>query len=230
MSKVKNNQPKSLYQILTSSSIGMKLVMAGTGILLYLFLLGHLAGNTLLYVSKEAFNAYSDALTSTWLIYIVEFGLVAIFLLHIFSAIKLSIANRKARPEKYHLRKTAGGSTVFSRYMLHSGMIILIFVVLHVISFKFGDWDNRLITSKLTLYDHVIESFAFLPYSAFYVFCMIFLGFHLHHAFKSALATLGLVRISTINKLTNLSCGLSIFLSAGFCSFPVYFYLQSIWQ
>lgn len=201
--------------------------MASTGILLCLFILLHMAGNFLLYVSKNAFNTYASALNSTSLVYLAEFGLLALVALHILTAINLTIENKKARPVSYAKKQRLGAATYMSNHMFTSGMVILIFVVFHVHSFKFGAWDNTLQKYPDTLYDLVVLSFANLPYSIFYVVCVVFLGFHLHHAVKSAFITLGIAHKSTVKLLTCISFWYSLIIVVGFASFPIYFYLDS---
>src|SRR5512139_522017 len=92
-----------------STSVGTKLLLALTGLALVGFLLGHLAGNLLLFLGPEKFNSYGHALISNPLIIPVEIGLVAIFLLHAGKATLNFFDNRAARPQGYELRKNAGG-------------------------------------------------------------------------------------------------------------------------
>jgi len=102
--------------------------------------------------------------------------------------------------------------------------VVLIFILFHIYSFKFGAWDNHLVRYPNTLYDHVTISFQSLPYSSGYVVGVVFLGFHLSHAFKSAFITLGIARKSTLKTLNRASEIFSILVAAGFSSFPIYFY------
>ena len=210
------------------STIGQKIIMAVTGILMCLFLVFHLLGNTLLFVGKKEFNDYSNFLGSLGGgLYVVELGLVLVLFLHIWSATRLTLQNRKAKGH-YAVKKVRNSSTLMSSYMLHSGAVIAIFLVLHIVSFKFGEWNNVDVNSQKTLYDLVVTSFANPWYAGFYLISMIFLGFHLHHSFKSAFITLGLVRYSAISFYSKLSFLFSVLMSVGFSSFPIYFYLLSI--
>ena len=124
-----------------NTTIGKKVLMSATGIMLFGFLATHLAGNFLLFDAiggKDAFNNYAHALITNPLIIPMEIGLAAIFIIHIVSAIKVSLASKAARPESYELRNTMGKSTFFSRSMLQTGSIIFIFLILHLSTFKFG--------------------------------------------------------------------------------------------
>ena len=206
--------------LLFKSSIGKKVLMAVSGLFYCGFLLAHLSGNFLLYVGKKEFNDYSDFLTSTSLIYVAEAILISALLIHIFTAISLIRENRKARGQSYKKLKRKGENRANSTYMGISGLLILAFLVLHIYTFKFGDWDNQ--TSN-TLYDLVLLRFSDTWYSGIYIFCMVCLGLHLNHAFKSAFHTLGI--IPQKNKfLAKTSTLFAITMTLGFSSFPIYFY------
>ena len=125
-----------------SSSIGKKTLMAITGLLLIGFLITHLAGNFLLFDflgGREAYNEYSHLLTSSPLIYVAEVILLFLLIFHMASAVCVTIKNKKARPESYAKRNNLGESTFASRTMFHTGVIIFLFLVLHLVTFKFGE-------------------------------------------------------------------------------------------
>jgi succinate dehydrogenase / fumarate reductase cytochrome b subunit len=206
--------------LLFQSSIGKKILMAVSGLFYCGFLLGHLSGNFLLFVGKKEFNDYSDFLTSTSLIYIAEAVLILALVVHVFTAISLVRENRKARGSHYKDFRLKGATRTNSTYMGLSGLLILAFLVLHIYTFKFGDWDNQ--TSN-TLYDLVLLRFTDAWYSGIYVFCMICMGVHLNHAFKSSFHTLGLIpqQNKTITRLSSL---FALAMTVGFSSFPIYFY------
>lgn len=82
----------------SASSVGSKLLIALTGLALFVFLVGHLAGNLLFLAGPDAFNHYSHALISNPLVYVAEAGLIAVFLLHIVKTVAGVLANRAARP------------------------------------------------------------------------------------------------------------------------------------
>ena len=208
-----------------SSSIGKKLIMAVSGLFYCLFLVGHLSGNFLLYVSKDAFNSYSDFLNSTSLIYVAEAVLVAMLILHVWTAIKLTRENRKASSGNYRYKTSAGQRTFASSHMLHSGLVILIFIIVHIYSFKFGEWDNAP-DSTMTLYDLVALRFSDEFYSLGYVIAMVLMSMHLYHAIRSACHTIGLNKNNLI--VVRTSVLFSIAMCIGFSSFPIYFYILSL--
>jgi succinate dehydrogenase / fumarate reductase cytochrome b subunit len=205
------------------SSIGKKLVMSLTGLALYGFILAHLAGNMLLYVGENAFNDYANALSSTKLIYLAEALLILICVTHVIFAIRLSIENRSARPVRYAMDVSAGERTFMSSHMIHTGMVILIFIIIHLVTFKYGEWSNAA-GSSATLYDLVVMKFQNPYYSGFYVVAMVLLGMHLNHAFQSAFQTLGLNHKKHTPNIKKLGALLSVIITAGFSSFPIFFF------
>ena len=197
-----------------TSSIAKKLGMALTGMVLYGFLVGHLAGNTLLLRDDGglAFDAYSEFLVTHPLIVPVELFLLAIFFLHLYLAVRVSIENWRARPAGYQRVQSLGKRSWASSTMIYSGMLILDFLVLHILTFKYGDRGDG------TLYDLVEATFQKPGYLAWYIFSMVVLGFHLWHAFQSAFQTLSLggQRVKTLGLV------LCLALSLGFGFLPVY--------
>src|SRR2546425_7478068 len=92
-----------------SSSVGSKLLIALTGLGLLVFLILHLSGNLLFVVGPAAFNEYSHRLVSNPLIYVIEAGLLAVFLLHVYKTINLYLNSREARPMRYGRKERGGG-------------------------------------------------------------------------------------------------------------------------
>ena len=120
------------------SSIGKKQIMAVTGLGLIGFTVSHLLGNFILFLGADAFNLYAHTLTSNPLIYIAEAGLLSMFLAHLVLAAVTTLQNRAARPVNYLVHKSSGrGETFASKTMGWTGVIILVFLVLHLINFKY---------------------------------------------------------------------------------------------
>ncbi len=207
------------------SSIGKKLLMSLTGLFLCSFLLIHLLGNFSLYAGRDTFNAYSNLLSHSPLIKVAEVILVLFFAVHILTSATLTIENRQARPEKYAMDVSAGARTFMSSYMFHSGAIVFIFLLLHIWTFKYGDWSHNLAYNpdKLTLYDLVVVRFGEVYYSFGYVIAMIVLGFHLNHAFQSAFQTLGLNHKKYTPFIKKIGTAYAVTVALGFSSFPIYF-------
>lgn len=218
------------------STIGRKLITGITGLALILFVIGHLAGNLLLLLpSSEPFNLYAHKLMSLGpLLYVIEAGLVLFFLTHAYTGIKIALIKKRARPTKYEAYKTQGGKSkqnISSRSMIVTGMVLLVFLVLHIIHFKFGAYHTTTIEGigeVRDLYRTVFEAFASLPIVLFYVAVMVLLGSHLRHGFWSALQSLGAMKPKYSNSLYNFGVFLGILLSVGFLLIPIWLYIKQI--
>jgi len=196
-----------------SSPIGKKMGMALTGLILYGFLVGHLTGNLLLLKDDggRSFNAYSDFLINHPLLIPAEIFLVIVFALHLFLAISVTRDNRRARTVGYQTTQSVGGRSFASHTMIYSGVVILVFLVLHLKTFKYGDKPSG-------LYDLVLATFQQSGYLIWYAVAMLVLGFHLWHAFHSAFQTLSI----RSDKIKSLGLVLCLVLALGFGFLPVY--------
>ena len=211
------------------STIGRKLLMAITGLALLGFLVAHLTGNLLIYGGPEEFNDYGHALTSTPLIYVAEIGLLVLFFIHIWSAITLSLVNREARPEGYAVRGNAGHTSRrswASSHMLISGAVIAIFLVIHIVTLKYGThYESATEEGVRDLHRLVLEKFQDPIYSGGYAVAMLLLGFHLWHAFGSAMQTLGVGHSRNLARFGKL---IALVLTMGFMSFPIVIYFMGV--
>jgi succinate dehydrogenase / fumarate reductase cytochrome b subunit len=172
------------------ASILKKSVMAFTGLAWFLFIILHLLGNLLLWAGPETFNAYSHKLLNNPLIYPAEIGLVVFLALHVYNALRVTRENLNARPQPYAYKvPSTGRSTLASRTMWYGGAVLLLFIVIHVIMFKYGDH-----TGEHGLWGLVVRSFKNPWISLFYIAVMVPLGLHLSHGFASAFQTLGSLR------------------------------------
>ena len=120
-----------------SSTIGRKQMIGVTGLGLSLFTFTHMAGNMLIFVSAEKYNRYGHALTSNEFIYVAEAGLVAMFVAHLVFALYLSVMNMRARTTRYAVfAKGPKRTTWTQRSLWAQGLLIAVFLVLHLITFK----------------------------------------------------------------------------------------------
>ena len=185
---------------LLSSSIGQKFVMAITGLLLCGFLVVHLEGNLLLFVSAEKYNAYAHFLHSQEeLLMVAETGLFALFLAHLYLAFATTWGNSQSRLDPYAMKQSklprGNLATNPSAWMFASGAVVLGFVILHLIDIKF---QARPDIAYLNEYDSkapYANALAVLsnPVSrVVYTLGVIVLGFHLSHGVSSAFQSLGL--------------------------------------
>lgn len=179
------------------SSLGSKYLMALTGAGIYFFVIGHILGNYNLFFGQEAMNAYALGLKQLpfGAIWIARAGLVVIFVVHIFTAIRLTKANRAARPVKYVKPNTIKASLA-SRTMPLSGLVLLFFLIYHLAHFT---WRVVAYKGPLTdsmgrddVYTMVVQGFQQPLISLFYMVAMILVGFHLSHGAKSMFQSLGL--------------------------------------
>ena len=179
------------------SSLGSKYLMALTGLGIYLFVIVHILGNFNLFLGQDAMNSYAVGLRSIPFggLWVARLGLVAIFVIHIVTAIRITAANKAARPEKYAKPNTVQASLA-SRMMPQTGIVILAFLIYHlahytwrVVSYN-GPYTDSL--GRDDVYTMVVAGFQQPVISAFYILATILVGFHLSHGAKSMFQSLGL--------------------------------------
>ena len=210
-----------------SSSIGSKFLIAFTGLSLVVFLIGHLAGNLLFIAGPAAFNEYSHKLVSNPLVYVAELGLVAVFLLHIFKTIALVAGSYSARPERYAKKQWAKSKndrsrkSVSSSTMILTGTIMLLFVVTHLATFKFGTYYETPDGIR-DLYRLQLAVFSNSGYVAFYVVAMGVIVFHLWHGVSSAMQSFGINSPTWTPRIQLAGRGLVVVLGIGFAILPIY--------
>lgn len=179
------------------SSIGRKQLVAVTGLLLCGFLVSHLAGNFLLLVGPNAFNLYGHKLASLGgLLYVIEGVLAVIFALHLGLAIKLNIENLKARggSKRYHTKRNTGrGTTFMSQTMPWTGLVLLVFIILHLMNLKFGAYYETTVDGVVMrdLYRVTVEYFQNIGNVIWYIVAMAAAALHTAHGFASAFQSMG---------------------------------------
>lgn len=183
------------------SSLGKKYLMAVTGFLLFLFVLGHLIGNLQVFLGPEAINRYGHFLQSNYeLVWPARIGLLALVGLHIWSAAKLSLENRAARPVSYAVYQPVG-STYASRTMLMSGLIVLVFIIYHLLHFtaqvQYLNLTNQNFATFMDpekrhdIFKMLVVGFNNGWVSAFYILGMALLCLHLSHGLSSMFQSIG---------------------------------------
>jgi succinate dehydrogenase / fumarate reductase cytochrome b subunit len=179
------------------SSLGKKYVMAVTGLGLFIYVIAHMLGNLQIYFGPDKINTYAQFLKSTpAVLWSVRLGLLTIVILHITAGIQLALANRRARPETYSTRKVVA-STLASRTILWSGLIILAFIVFHLSHYTLGFVDPQYLhyrdsAGRHDVYRMLIEGFSNPYVSVFYIISMGLLLLHLSHGVSSLFQSLGL--------------------------------------
>lgn len=213
-----------------NSSIGKKFIMAFTGLLLIAFLVIHLLNNLLLFLGPEIFNSNVERLEAVKpIVRVIELLLLLIFIFHIYNALRLWYQNKKANPIKYAVNISSKNSTIYSRTMVITGSIILIFLVLHLSTFWWSyNFNQHPVNDQYPFYSIIENAFANPLLSIFYVVAMIILGFHLNHAFQSAFQTFGWRHKKYTPLVEKLGTAIAIIMTIGFGSIPVFFYLASL--
>ena len=211
-----------------STTVGTKLLIALTGLALVGFLIFHLAGNLLLFWGPVAYNEHAHALISNPLVIPAELGLIAIFLLHAGKAVANFFSNRGARRRPYESKAWAGGpsrKTWASTSMIVSGLVMLLFVPLHLATFKYGPAYGAPEPGVRDLYRLLIEVFQSPGYVVFYVVTMAVIGLHLRHGVSSSLQSLGLIPERWTRAFLLAGLAIAVVVGAGFLVVPVYIYL-----
>jgi len=209
------------------SSITKKIWMAFLGIFLMIFLVVHLGINLCLLRDDGGawFTAAAHFMGTNYVIKVFEVVLMGGFILHIVLGIILQVQNWMARPVRYRiLNKTY--TPFMSKYMIYTGGIVLIFLIIHFINFYFMKlgWVSapHLIEGEPDFYNIARALFVQPFYSLLYIVLFIVLGFHLNHAFQAAWQTLGVNHPEYNNVIHRFGALYSIIVPLGFIIIPVY--------
>jgi len=199
-----------------------------------LFLLGHVTGNLLIFVGPEIFNTYGHKLATNPLLYVIEFGLIGIFVTHMINAGLNWNKNREARGKhRYQVQAWAEGKSrksLSSTTMIISGVTILVFVIYHVATMKYGAGF------EITHDGEGVRDLAAQLRSAFanplvvvaYEIVIALVGMHLWHGFSSAFQTLGINRPRLAHRLQIAGWIFACVVAGGFLSIPAAIFLGLI--
>jgi succinate dehydrogenase / fumarate reductase cytochrome b subunit len=213
----------SRLQVFLRSSIGKKLLMALTGLFLIGFLIAHLAGNLTLFVDADgsAMAVYAQKLADLGpLLWIAEIGLFVLFVVHLGLGMRAAMENREARPSRYKDTAPKGGRSPASVTMIATGVVILLFLIVHLIDFRMVD-GLFAHPEPATLAKVVVERLSSPLGAAIYFLGMVALGVHLWHAFQSALQTLGLRHPAYDKSIKCVGATLAVVVAGLFAAFPV---------
>jgi len=173
-----------------SSSIGRKVVMAVTGLVLFGYVVVHMLGNLQIYLGPQALNAYAVKLREMpALLWGVRGLLLVSALLHVWAAASLTRTNMSARSVGYRERRNRE-STYASRTMRWSGVILLLFIVYHLLHLTLGTVHPSFVPGDV--YHNVVSGLRTGIAPFFYILAMLALGLHMYHGVWSLLQTLGL--------------------------------------
>ncbi len=213
------------------TSIVKKQIVAVTGLALILFILGHLAGNLLIFLGPDAYNAYAKKLAGLRPgLLIVEFGLLFVFLVHIWLTALLVIENIRARGSvRYSVNQAVGKRSLATRLMPYTGTYILLFIVAHLLDFTFIDHHGPrsvLMGKELGVYGVVYNAFSDPLHSLFYIIAMGCLGLHLSHGIQSVAQSFGLADSIKNSRLIVAGKWLGFLIALAYSSIPVYILLS----
>jgi succinate dehydrogenase / fumarate reductase cytochrome b subunit len=208
------------------STVGQKIAMAVTGVILVLWVIGHMLGNLKAFVGPQALNSYAEGLRTVGeplfgrgqLLWIARIGLIVAAVIHIVAATRLTLISRAARPIGY--RKTPHLEVSYaSRTMRWGGVIILAYAIYHLLHMTLGSVHPDFVPGDV--YHNLVVGFRVWPVVAAYVVATAMLMFHLYHGIWSGLQTLGLSQPRYDPIRRGGSAAIAIVLFAGFVSVPL---------
>jgi succinate dehydrogenase / fumarate reductase cytochrome b subunit len=203
------------------AAIGKKIVMGVTGLIGIGFVIVHMAGNLLAFRGQEAINAYAHFLASTGeLLWLLRIVLVVSVILHVIAAYQLTMQNRAARPKGYVDRETQV-STWAARTLRWGGVLLLIFIILHILHFTNPGWRPEGVFDKADVYTNIVMSFRIWWITLFYVIAMISLGLHIYHGAWSSVRSIGLAQPKQRPLHRTVALGFALILWLGFTAVPV---------
>ena len=205
-----------------ASLVGRKVLMAVTGFFLFSFLTIHLYINLFVFMGDGGgtFDSYAEFMATYPLLRPIEIILFLGFTLHAFTGIILWYRNRNVRPIGYAVDNTGKRSTFSSRIVIYTGAVVLVFLAWHIKEFFI---QSRFIDTDKSMYQLVSDTFLNQWTVILYLLSLIFLGFHLKHAFQSAFQTLG-IRLAKYQLLIDLIAVIFwLVFPLLFAAIPVYF-------
>jgi succinate dehydrogenase / fumarate reductase cytochrome b subunit len=208
----------------------MKYMMGFSGLVWTGFVLVHMLGNFLLFAGSDAYNSYSHFLTSGKLVYFIEALLIFSLLSHVIMGIRLTIKNKKSRPQVYAVAVQGEKKTSWAaKTMVIHGPILLLFIIYHLITFKYGPnyITNVNGIEMRDIYKLVVEVFSEPVYVIGYLICLVLLGFHLSHGVSSVFQSFGLNNRVIESKAKIIGLSYAVIVLLGFISQPIYVYLFS---
>jgi succinate dehydrogenase cytochrome b subunit len=224
----------NIFAAFYRSSVGKKMIVAVTGIILILFVIGHLLGNLQIFLGPDWINGYAQHLRDlSPLLWVIRLFLLGAVVIHIYVTIQLAIENRRARPQAYIEREYVK-ATFASRHMVMSGLIVLAFIVYHIAHFTVRVTDSRFGLLKADplghydVYSMMVYGFQNYYVSAFYVLALFLLALHLSHGSSSFFQSLGFNDKKLTPRLALAGRILAWLLFIGYTSIPVAILLGAI--
>ncbi|MFW5972380.1 MAG: succinate dehydrogenase cytochrome b subunit [Bacteroidota bacterium] len=225
--KTRSSRLLALY----SSPVGKKILTGITGLVLALFVTVHMIGNLSYFaIDPDAYNIYGNFLISLGpILYLVELVLLAAFIFHVTLGISIWLRTRRARSSSYDQYRSKGRPSlqgVSSRSMLITGVVLLVFVIVHLASFKFGPYYETMVAGEpiRDLRRLLEENFAKPTYAFGYTAVMLLLALHLRHGIWSALQSLGAMAPRWTPVIYTVGTIIGLLIAIGFLVLPLYIY------
>ncbi len=212
-----------------ASTIGLKLVMALTGLAMVGFVVGHMAGHLQIFAGRDAYNAYAHFLQGLGgLLWVARLGLLAAIGAHVYAAITLNKRNSDARPQRYAV-KTNNVTKSPALSMIYSGYTILAFVGYHIAHFtlnvlpttKIEEYDSASGEAMRDVYGAYVADFQNPLIFGLYAVAMVGIALHLSHAVTSTFRTLGVMRGSYREPLSKVGPAVGYVSAIGFIIPPL---------
>jgi succinate dehydrogenase / fumarate reductase cytochrome b subunit len=201
------------------SSIGKKVVMAVTGVILFGFVIGHMLGNLQVFIGARQMNEYAAMLkANVALLWGVRLLLLVAVTWHIVAAIQLTRMSQRGRPEGYHYKDVIQADYA-ARTMRWSGPIIAVFVIYHLLHFTTGTVHPNF--EAHDVYQNVISGFRVWPVALFYIIAMVALASHLWHGVWSMFQTLGLINPKSDKIIRRFAAIATLAIAIGFMAIPM---------
>ncbi|MFO1020165.1 MAG: succinate dehydrogenase cytochrome b subunit [Planctomycetales bacterium] len=217
-----------------TSSIGQKILMGLTGLMLCGFLVGHLSGNLLMYKGAKHYNEYAHFLHSSELLPLAEVSLLVLFTVHIYLGFSTARLNNSARQVEYAEKqsKLPASPLIFRPHnlMVSTGIVVLVFLIVHLLDMRFAELGlrRRAPSPGMLPFDHAIEVLKDPLSAAVYVVGSLVLGVHLAHGFQSAFRSIGFSHPKYTPFLKKLGIVFAIVIAVGFASLPIFFNFNSV--
>ena len=215
------------------TSLGKKALMAITGLMLLGFVIMHLLGNLNIFLGPAALNGYAEKLRHFGpLLWVARLGLLGAVVVHIWTAVALTVENRRARPVAYQQYAPAATGPAALTMGL-TGILLLSYIVYHLLHFTFGKAHPQFYGAvdaqgRHDVYRMVVGSFSVPGISLVYVLAMALLCFHLSHGIASTCQTLGVSTERTRPLIERGSRLLAILLFLGYSAIPLAVLLGAI--
>ncbi len=210
---------------LLRTTIGRKLLVASSGIVLILFVIGHMVGNLTIYFGQAALNSYAHWLQESPVLWLMRLVMLTIVLVHIALGIAVTLENYRARKIPYQAHN-AFSKRLFQSRLIISGMVLLLFIVGHVMHLTLGAGVGAVFSLRdnqgyVDVYSRVVSAFQN-PWIAWsYICAMLLLALHLKHTVRALFQTMGFYHDNYFSFFEFLSWIVTVLVVAGFITIPL---------